>query len=184
MPSHVFTIGPYTVPGVLQSVEVPDRALNWQVTQGSAGGIGAATIWRGVKLDEGGIVLTTLVTNDAGEVEQDADEAARLWGAFIELIHPKPIAKPPTWQVAHPLLEAQRPRITQAAHSKNKLSMFDKTKIAWLGTLVLIEYKPLKIVRPEAPDPAKLDSKTPTPQTARQQYRAELRTKAKNLGSQ
>jgi hypothetical protein len=180
MPSHEFIIGPYIVPGVLQSVEVPDRALNWQVTQGSAGGIGAATIWRGVKLDEGGILITTLVTNDAGEVEQDADEAARLWGAFIELIHPKPIAKPPTWQVAHPLLEAQRPRITQAAHSKNKLSLFDKSKIAWLGTLVLIEYKPLKIVRPAAPDPAKLDSKTVTPQTARERYALELAEKVKN----
>lgn len=180
MPSHEFIIGPYRVPGVLQSVEVPDRSLNWQVTQGSAGGIGAATIWRGVKLDEGGIVLTTLVTNDAGEVEQDADEAARLWGAFIDLIHPQAIAKPPTWQVAHPLLEAQRPRITQAAHSKNKLSLFDKSKIAWLGSLVLIEYKPLKIVRPAAPDPAKLDSKTVTPQNAREQYALELANRIKS----
>lgn len=180
MPSHVFSIGPYTVPGILQSVEVPDRALNWQVTQGSAGGIGAATIWRGVKLDEGGIVLTTLITDIGGTVIQDADEAARAWGAFLDLIHPKAIAKPPTWQIAHPLLEGQRPRITQAAHSKNKLGLFDKRSIAWLGSLVLIEYKPLKIIRPAAPDPAKLDSKEVTPQTAREKYALELVEKVKN----
>jgi hypothetical protein len=180
MPSHIFTIGPYVVPGILQSVEVPDRALNWQVTQGSAGGIGAATIWRGVKLDEGGIVITTLITNEAGEVVQDADEAARLWGAWLDLIHPQAIAKPPTWQIAHPLLEAQRPRITQGAHSKNKLALFDKSKLAWLGSIVLIEYKPLKIVRPGAPDPAKLDTKEVTPQTARERYALELVEKVKN----
>lgn len=180
MPSHIFTIGPHVVPGILQSVEVPDRALNWQVTQGSAGGIGAATIWRGVKLDEGGIVISTLVTDSNGAVVQDADEAARLWGSFIDLVHPQSIAKPPTWQIAHPLLEAQRPRITQGAHSKNKLSLFDKTKIAWLGSLVLIEYKPLKIIRPGAPDPAKLDSKEVTPQTARERYALELVNKVKN----
>lgn len=180
MPSHEFIIGPYVMPGVLQSVEVPDRALNWQVTQGSAGGIGAATIWRGVKLDEGGIVITTLITNAAGEVEQDADEAARLWGAFLDLIHPQPIAKPPTWQIAHPLLEGQRPRITQGAHSKNKIALFEKSKIAWLGSLVLIEYKPLTIVRPAAPDPAKLDSSTVTPQNDREKYALQLADRIKN----
>ena len=180
MPSHIFTIGPYVVPGILQSVEVPDRALNWQVTQGSAGGIGAATIWRGVKLDEGGVVITTLITGESGEVTQDADEAARLWGSFIDLVHPQSIAKPPTWQIAHPLLDAQRPRITQGAHSKNKLALFDKSKLAWLGSIVLIEYKPLKIVRPGAPDPAKLDTKEVTPQTARERYALELVEKVKN----
>ncbi len=181
MPSHIFTIGPYVVPGILQSVEVPDRALNWQVTQGSAGGIGAATIWRGVKLDEGGVVITTLITGESGEVTQDADEAARLWGSFIDLVHPQSIAKPPTWQIAHPLLEAQRPRITQGAHSKNKLSLFDKTKIAWLGSLVLIEYKPLKIIRPAAPDPAKLDSKAVTPQTDQERRLASALGRARNV---
>jgi hypothetical protein len=180
MPAHIFTIGPYTVPGILQSVEVPDRALNWQVTQGSAGGIGAATIWRGVKLDEGGIVITTLITDDSEIVIQDADEAARRWGAFLDLVHPKAIAKPPTWQIAHPLLEAQRPRITQGSHSKNKMALFDKTKLAWLGSLVLIEYKPLKIIRPAEPDPAKLDSKVVTAQTAREKYALELVEKVKN----
>ncbi len=81
-------------------------------------------------------------------------------GAFIKLIHAEAdSAKPPTWQVGASAPRAQRPRITQAAHSKNKLSLFDKSKIAWLGTLVLIEYKPLKIVRRAAPDPAKLDSR-------------------------
>jgi hypothetical protein len=180
MPAHVFTIGPYTVPGILQSVEVPDRALNWQVTQGSAGGIGAATIWRGVKLDEGGIVITTLITDASGNVEQDADEAARLWGGFIDLVHPQAIAKPPTWQVAHPLLSAQRPRITQAAHSKNKLALFDKSKLAWLGSLVLIEYKPLKIVRPAAPDPAQLEDKQVTPQNDREAYALQLSERIRN----
>jgi hypothetical protein len=180
MPAHIFNIGPYVVPGILQSVEVPDRALNWQVTQGSAGGIGAATIWRGVKLDEGGIVITTLITNARGEVEQDADEAARLWRSFLELVHPQGITKPPTWQISHPLLDAQQPRITQGAHSKNKMALFDKTKIAWLGSIVLIEYKALKIVRPGPPDPAKLDTKEVTPQTARERYALELVEKVKN----
>lgn len=180
MPSNVFNIGPYVVPGILQYVEVPDRALNWQVTQGAAGGVGAATIWRGVKIDEGGIVITTLITNDAGEVVQDADEAARLWGAFLDLVHPQAIAKPPTWQLSHPLLEAQRPRISQGAHSKNKMVLFDKSKIAWLGSLVLIEYKPLKIARPAAPDPAKLDNNEFTPQTAKERRVAELIEKVRN----
>ena len=77
MPAHVFGIGPYVVPGIVQNVEVPDRALTWQITQGAAGGIGAATIWRGVKIDEGGIIITTLITDDLDNVVQDADDAAR-----------------------------------------------------------------------------------------------------------
>jgi hypothetical protein len=60
------------------------------------------------------------------------------------------------------------------------MALFDKTKIAWLGSIVLIEYKALKIVRPGPPDPAKLDTKEVTPQTARERYALELVEKVKN----
>jgi hypothetical protein len=174
MPAHIFKIGPYDVPGILQNVEVPDRALTWQITQGAAGGIGAATIWRGVKIDEGGIIITTLITDDAGLVVQDADDAARRWVAFIDLVHPKATTKPPSWDLAHPLLSAQRPQIQRGAHSKNKMMPFGKNSIAWVGVLVLIEYRPLKIARPAEPEPAKLESNTPTPQNKQEVLLREL----------
>jgi hypothetical protein len=180
MPAHIFGIGPYVVPGILQSVEVPDRALNWQIMQGAAGGIGAATIWRGVKLDEGGIVVTTLITDEAGRVVQDADHAARLWGGFLDLVHPKATQKPPTWDLVHPLLDAQRPRIQRGAHSKNKMTIYAERSIAWIGSIVILEYKPLKLARPAEPDPAKLDSDVVTPQNKREAYALELANRIKN----
>jgi hypothetical protein len=180
MPAHIFKIGPYDVPGILQNVEVPDRALTWQITQGAAGGIGAATIWRGVKIDEGGIIITTLITDDAGLVVQDADDAARRWGAFVDLVHPKATTKPPTWDLSHPLLSAQRPMIQRGAHSKNKMLPYAKNSIAWVGSLVIIEYRPLKLARPAEPDPAKLDSNTVTPQNKREVLALELIEKVKN----
>lgn len=180
MPAHIFGIGPYIVPGIVQRVEVPDRALTWQITQGAAGGIGAATIWRGVKIDEGGIVITTLITDDAGLVVQDADDAARRWGAFIDLVHPMPTQKPPTWDLVHPMLAAQRPQIQRGAHSKNKMVPHSDRTIAWVGSLVILEYKPLKLARPAEPDPAKLDSNTVTPQNKREAYALELVNKVKN----
>lgn len=170
MPADVFTIGPYPVPGILQGVEVPDRALVWQVSQGALGGIGASTTWRGVKIDEGGIVITTLITNDADEPVEDADEAARIWGAYLDKVHPDcETKKPPAWDVSHPMLAAQRPRIKRAAHSKNKMVLYKDGLIAWVGSLVLIEYKPLKLATPAAPDPAKLDNVIVTPQDANEE---------------
>ena len=166
MPSDVFMIGSsYRVPGILQGVEVPDRALVWQVSQGSLGGIGASTTWRGVKLDEGGIVVTTIITDASGAIEKDCDEAARIWGAWLDLIHPESgTKKPPAWDISHPLLAAQRPQIRRAAHSKNKMVQLAEGKRAWVGSIVLIEYKPLRLATPAAPDPAALDNTTPTPQ--------------------
>lgn len=181
MPAWEFGIGPYIVPGVLQGVEVPDRALNWQITQGALGGIGASTIWRGTKIDEGGIVITTLITDVDGLVIEDADEAARVWGAFLDQVHPQAgTAKPPAWDLRHPLLDAQRPRIQRGAHSKNKMVLFREGSIAWLGSLILIEFKPLKLATPAPPDPAKLSDKEETPQNARQRQIAELIDKVNN----
>lgn len=179
MPAHIFGIGPYVVPGIIQNVEVPDRALTWQITQGAAGGIGAATIWRGVKIDEGGVIITTLITDELDNVVQDADDAARRWRAFLELVHPKPTTKPPTWDLSHPLLSAQSPIIQRGAHSKNKMLPFGKNSIAWVGSLVLIEYRPLKLARPAEPDPAKLDNVTVTPQNKQEIRLAELRDRVK-----
>lgn len=165
MPAHIFDIGPYPVPGILQGVEVPDRAQVWQVSPGALGGIGASTSWRGMKIDEGGVVITTIITNSSGAVEKDADEAARIWGSYLDLIHPESeTKKPPAWDIGHPLLAAQRPRIKRAAHSKNKLFQLAEGKLAWVGSLVLIEYKPLRLATPAAPDPAKIDNVVVTPQ--------------------
>ena len=46
------------------------------------------------------------------------------------------------------MLAAQRPRIQRGAHSKNKMVPFSDRAIAWVGSLVLIEYRPLKLARP------------------------------------
>lgn len=180
MPADVFTIGPYTVPGALRRVEVPDRELVWQVTQGALGGVGAATIWRGVKVTEG-IVVTTLLTDPADPTRavQDADEAARIWGAFLDLVHPQSLQKPPAWDVGHPLLDAQRPRVQRCSHSKNKLVPLNDSGLAWLGSIVLIEFKKLQPRTPAAPDPAKLDGVEP-PQTAAQKRIEELTNKVIN----
>jgi hypothetical protein len=181
MPAHEFMIGPHMVPGLLQGVEVPDRAQVWEVTQGALGGIGASITWRGVKIDEGGIIITTMITDSSGNVVDDADDAARLWGAYLDLIHPESgTKKPPAWDIAHPFIAATRPPIKRAAHSKNKMFLWKEDKLAYIGSLVLIEYKPLKSATPAAPDPAQLDSNTVTPQNKREQYALELVEKVKN----
>lgn len=180
MSANVFTIGPYTVPGCLQSVEIPGRALVWQVTQGALGGIGAATIWRGVKITEG-IVVTTLITrrDDPNVAESDADVAAAIWREFLLLVHPNPNAKPPSWDAGHPFLDAQIPRVQRVAHSENRFVPFGNKTLAYLGSLLIIESKPLKRVTPAAPDPAKIDGVEP-PQTAAQKRIAELTDKVIN----
>lgn len=182
MPADVFSIGPYVVPGVLQRVEVPERKLVWQVTQGALGGLGAATIWRGVQITEG-IVLTTLITDpvNPSSVVTSAEAAAALWGAFLDQIHPNPIAKPPAWDVGHPFLDAQRPRIQRCAHSTNKLASYkDGGWAAYVGSLVLLEFRPFKPVAPAAPDPAKLDSGVKPPQDAAEQQIQDLLSQVQN----
>lgn len=180
MPAHIFGVGPYVVPGILQRVEVPDRALNWQIQQGSLGGLGAATIWRGVKLDEGGIVVTTLLTSSDGRPLEDADEAAAAWSSWLATIHPDTKRTPPAWDLSHPLLAAQWPPILRGSHSKNKMVPYSDSTIAWVGSVVLIEYKPLKLATPAQPDPAKLDDKTATPQDKNEQRIQELLEKMRN----
>ena len=138
-------------------------------------------IWRGTKIDEGGIVITTLITDDQGYAIEDADEAARVWGAFLDQVHPQAgTAKPPAWDLRHPLLDGQRPRIQRGAHSKNKMVIYRDDKIAWLGSLILIEFKPLKLATPAAPDPAKLNDAEETPQNANQRQIAALVDKVNN----
>lgn len=159
MSAGQFFVGSELVPGILQSVEIPSRDLVWQVTQGAAGGVGAATIWRGVKVAEGGTIVTTLITDEQGLVVSELEDAVGIWIPFLSLVHPNPKAKPPTWDCTHPLLTSVWPFMGPMAIAANKLVSFrNNDGLSWVGSLVLQEYFKFKRVTPAAPDPAKINN--------------------------
>lgn len=169
-----FFVGPHLVPGALQKVVVPLRSLKWQVTGGATGGIGAGTTWRGVDIIES-VEITTLITDDNGRAISDLDDALAVWVPFLALVHPAPKSKPPAWDCTHALLVGVWPPLARMAHSKNGIASFrGDDGLSWLGTLVLIEFMPLKQATPAAPDPAKIDNREEGPQDAAERQMQEL----------
>jgi len=180
MPAYEFYIGPHLVPGVIQKVEVKPRQQNWQVQAGAAGGIGAATIWRGLKIDEDAVSISTLITDDAGKAVKDADDAVAIWTPFLTLIHPNPLVKPPAWSSFNPLLVGHWPIYETLSMKSNNIVPFRGDGLSWLGVLLLIEYKALKRAPVGPPDPAKLDDRSEGPADAAEREITELVNKALN----
>lgn len=158
-----FLVGPVVVPGILQTVALPEREIIWQVQQGVAG-IGGSTIWRGVKLIESVVITTLLAT--PGKTMAEWNEAVAAWKAFMFQIHPVATAKPPAWDVSYPTFALLHPPLSRMAHKKNSIQPFNANATAHKAILELIEYKPLKLVRAGPPDPAQIDSRDVPPQTA------------------
>ncbi len=172
-------IGPTPIPGVIQpGIEIDGREINWQV-QAGVSGLGAATIFRGVKLIENIKVKTLLAI--PGKPQIQWDEAVALWTAFLRAIWPVTTVKPPAWDVDHPLFTLVYPPVSRVAHKLNRIVPFNSANTAWLAELTLIEYKPLKLAKPGPPDPAKIDGRDKPPKDAMEAEIEDLLNKAKNL---
>lgn len=180
MAADEFFIGPHVVPGRVQKVEVKPREENWQIQLGAAGGLGAATIWRGIKIADDAVSITTLITDDAGNVVRNPDDAAAIWTPFLTLIRPSPTGKPPSWTCFHPLLLGHWPVYDTMALKSNNLIPFREDGLSWLGAILLIEYKQLKRAAVGPPDPAKIDDRRETPTSAAERQVAELVNKVIN----
>lgn len=179
MSTSQFFVGPELVPGRLQRVEIPSRDLVWAVSQLGAGGVGASTIWRGVKVAEGGIVVTTLITDEQDNVVSNLEDAVAIWIPFLSLVHPNPKAKPPTWDCTHPLLISAWPFIGPLSIAGNKLVDFrNGDGLSWLGSIVFQEYFKAKRITPAAPDPAKLTNEAKGPVDKAEEMISDLAEKA------
>ena len=167
-----FFIGPHLVPGVIQRIEVKPRQENWQITMGAAGGIGAATIWRGLKIEDDAVSIETLITQDGdplGAVLRNPDDAAAVWTPYLTLLRPTATGKPPSWTCFHPLLLGHWPVYDKFALKANNLRAFRADGLSWVGSLLLVEYKPLRRAAVGPPDPAKIDANKTTPSDALEQ---------------
>jgi hypothetical protein len=175
-----FAIGSIVVPGKVQSVELPEREIIWNVQQGVAG-IGAATIFRGVKLIET-VKVTTLLAK-LGAPKAEWDQAVAEWVQFMRTIHPSPTLKPPAWDVDYPAFRILWPPLGRMSHKANKIDAWKAGPpvTAYTATLTLIEYKPLKLAKPGPPDPAQIDSRDIPPRDAEEVELQELTEKAKGL---
>lgn len=175
-----FVVGAIAVPGILQTVELPEREIIWNVQQGVAG-IGAYTIFRGIKIIETVKVTTLLVK--AGAPRSEWDQAVAEWMSFLRTIHPSPTLKPPAWDVDYPAFRFLWPPLARMSHKANKIDQWKPgpPATAYTATLTLIEYKPLKLAKPGPPDPAQIDSRDIPPRDAEERELAELLEKAKGL---
>lgn len=174
-----FFIGPHIVPGIYQKISIPEAGVNWQISQGAGGGVGAATIWRGMKVPEGGISIETLLTDDDGLVVSDVSDAAAVWFPFLTLVHPNVKTKPPKFSCAHPLLIARQPPISDCAHYSNHIISPKGDHLSWHGILVLQAYYPFKRIAAAPPDPAIINDKTKGPADA---FEAKLEALQKEAG--
>jgi len=182
MPANVFMVGDFVVPFAVLKVEMGLRKQVWQVTQAALGSAGAASTWRGIEIDSAGVTITSLIVPDgftAGTptvAVRDADEAARLHTEFVKRIHPGVDAatptKPPVWDCDHPMIRARFAR--RMSHLASGIMPANEHATAWYSVIALIEAKPLKRITPSAPDPAKLNSKNETAQTAAEKELEEL----------
>lgn len=170
-------IGPAVVPGVVTSIKIPQREINWQV-QMAVAGVGAATIYRGTKLIEAIEIESVLAV--PGRPQNEWDQAPQEWLDFLRVLWPNPPAKPPAFNVDHPLFRMVYPAIATVAYKASSCEATNANGTAWRGKLVLIEYRPLKIIRPAAPDPAKLDNRDKPPQDAVEKELQDLLNKARN----
>ncbi len=180
----IVRVGPYQVPGIVQSIALPERGINWQVQQGVAG-IGAATIYRGIKLIES-VKITTLLAKRQAPHGPEWEEAVSAWTQFLKSIHPIPTntaatARPPAWDVDHPLFRLLHPPLARMSHKSNVPTPANDRGTAWFGVLELIEYKPLKLAPAGPPEPAQIDSREVPPRNATEQNRAALLDHARNL---
>lgn len=174
----IVRIGGTIVPGIVQSIELPERGLVWQVQQGTAG-LGAFTIWRGVKLIES-VKITTLLAK-RGATMAEWDEAVSDWSAFLRTMHPNPKLKPPAWDADHPLFRLRWPPLGRVSLKSNSTAPLGERGLAWLGVVEFIEYKPLKLATPGPPDPAQIDSRDEPPADAAEANLQSLLSKAQQL---
>jgi hypothetical protein len=171
--------GGIVVPGIVQSIELPERGINWQVQQGVSG-LGASTIWRGVKLIESVKITTMLAKRGAPMVEWD--EAVAAWAEFLKTIDPAPLKrKPPAWDIDHPLFRMLWPPLGRVAHKSNRPAPAHDRGLAWLGIIEFIEYRPLKLATPGPPDPAQIDSRDQPPADAYEANFLSLMNKAAQI---
>jgi hypothetical protein len=167
----IVRVGPHQVPGIVQSIELPERGIVWQVQQGVAG-IGAHTIWRGVKLIES-VKIKTLLAKRSAPHGPEWDEAAAAWMQFLRSIDPAPLVRsPPAWDVDNPLFRMLWPPLARCAHKSNVPTPANDKGLAWIGVLELIEYKKLKLAPAGPPEPAQIDSREVPPRDAAEANRA------------
>lgn len=174
----IVRIGGAVVPGAVQSIELPERGMVWQVQQGSAG-LGAFTIWRGVKLIESVKITTMLCKKGAPPAEWD--DAVDAWQTFMRAIHPNPKLKPPAWDADHALFRLLWPPLGRVSHKSNRPAPANDRGTAWLGVIELIEYRPLKLATPGPPDPAQIDSRDQPPADAEEANLQSLLSKAQQI---
>lgn len=165
-PLWICKIGDAFVPGILQSIDTPLREINWQVQTGVAG-VGAATIYRGTKLIEEVTIRTRL--GKPGTLQTTWDEAVAEWDAFLAILYPNPLVRPPAFNIDHPIFARLRPKLTTVAIKANGVEKANDAGTVWDGVLKLIEYRPLKLATPAQPDPAQIDSRDQPPRTAAEQ---------------
>lgn len=179
MSAHPFFIGDsIVVPGLYQKIAVPSREINWTITGAAAGGLGAATVWRGVKIPEGGIVIETLLVDDAGNPIRDVEDATGIWVPFIFSMYPNPAVKPPVFSCFHPLLIARLPPIANCSIAAHDLVSPRGDHLSWHGILTLQAIVPQRKAAAAPPDPAKLSQKSSGPIDEVERQIDELRKQA------
>jgi hypothetical protein len=138
------TIGGFTVPGVVQSINGADKPEVFLVQMGIQVSHGIL-LWRGTKLAEE-IIITTNLPNAAA------------YDAYVDLrnkLRPKIGKKPPSFSIANAIINfAKIQRVT----CRDMKAPVPTEGLSWLGEINLAEYSPPRPANIGPADPPKAET--------------------------